>query len=132
MSRRHRFESPALQYLYDRYVGKDSKRQTAFDEAMANAEVARAIYDLRTKAGLTQTQLAGLVRTSTSAISRLEDASYDGHSLAVLRRIAAAVNARVEVRFVPLEKGVASAAGARTRRRDAHTSKAARRKKSAA
>jgi len=132
MSRRHRFESPALQYLYDRYVGKDSKRQTAFDEAMVNAEVARAIYDLRTKAGLTQAQLAELVRTSTSAISRLEDASYDGHSLAVLRRIAAAVNARVEVRFVPLEKGVAVGAGVRTRRRDAHTSKAARRKKSAA
>jgi len=132
MSRRHRFESPALQYLYDRYVGKDSKRQTAFDEAMVNAEVARAIYDLRTKAGLTQAQLAELVRTSTSAISRLEDASYDGHSLAVLRRIAAAVNARVEVRFVPLGRGGAIAVGARTRRRDAHASKAARRKKSAA
>lgn len=132
MSRRHRFESPALQYLYDRYVGKDSKRQAVFDEAMANAEVARAIYDLRTKAGLTQAQLAELVGTSTSAISRLEDASYDGHSLAVLRRIAAAVNTRVEVRFVPLEKRVAVAAGARARARAVHTPKAARRKRSAA
>lgn len=132
MARRHRFESPALQYLYDRYVGKDSKRQAVFDEAMANAEVARAIYDLRTKAGLTQAQLAELVGTSTSAISRLEDASYDGHSLAVLRRIASAVNTRVEVRFVPLEKRVEVAGGGRVRARAVHAPKAARRKKPAA
>jgi hypothetical protein len=34
-------------------------------------------------------------------ICRLEDADYDGHSLAMLRRVAAAVGKRVEVRFVP-------------------------------
>ena len=33
-------------------------------------------------------------------ISRLEDADYEGHSLAMLNRIAAAVERRIEIRFV--------------------------------
>jgi hypothetical protein len=37
---------------------------------------------------------------SASVISRLEDAEYEGHSLAMLRRLAAALNKRVEIRFV--------------------------------
>ena len=102
MPRKHRFESKALQFTYDRFVGTDPERQAAFEEALANAEVARQIYDLRTQAGLTQAKLARLVGTSTSAISRLEDADYEGHSLGMLRRIAAALNRRVEVHFVPV------------------------------
>ena len=35
---------------------------------------------------------------------RLEDADYDGHSLAMLRRIASALEKRVEIRFVPSPK----------------------------
>jgi hypothetical protein len=31
----------------------------------------------------------------------LEDADYEGHSLSMLRRIAAALSQRVEIRFVP-------------------------------
>jgi predicted transcriptional regulator len=50
---------------------------------------------------LSQKELADLVETTQSAISRLEDADYDGHSLTMLRRIAAGLNQRVQVRFVP-------------------------------
>jgi len=39
-----------------------------------------------------------------SVISRLEDADYDGHSLAMLRRIASALEKRVEIRFVASHK----------------------------
>lgn len=56
--------------------------------------------DLRTRARLTQRQLAKRVGTTASVICRLEDADYEGHSLAMLRRIAAALNKRVEIRFV--------------------------------
>jgi transcriptional regulator with XRE-family HTH domain len=70
----------------------------------ANDEVARKIFGLRTKAGLTQTQLGKLVGTTASVICRLEDADYEGHSLAMLRRIAAALNQRVEIRFVPIRR----------------------------
>jgi DNA-binding XRE family transcriptional regulator len=102
MGRKSRFESKALQHVYDRYVGKDPQKTAAFEEELANAEVARKIYDLRTKAGLTQQKLAKLVGTTASVISRLEDADYDGHSLAMLRRIAKALDKRVEIRFVSL------------------------------
>ena len=70
----------------------------------ANLHVARKIYDLRTEAHLTQAALAKLVRTTRSVISRLEDADYDGHSLSMLRRIAAALNRRVDIRFLPAIK----------------------------
>jgi hypothetical protein len=43
------------------------------------------------------------VGTTPSVISRLEDDDYEGHSLAMLCRVAAALNKRVEIRFVPLE-----------------------------
>ena len=62
--------------------------------------MARKIYDLRTQAGISQRALAKLVGTTASAICRLEDADYEGHSLAMLNRIAAALNKRVEIRFV--------------------------------
>ena len=52
-------------------------------------------------AGLTQAELAQLVGTTQSVISRLEDADYEGHSLSMLQRIADALHQRLEVRFVP-------------------------------
>ena len=51
---------------------------------------------------LTQTQLARITGTSASVICRLEDADCADHSLAMLRRIAGALNQRVEIRFVPI------------------------------
>jgi transcriptional regulator with XRE-family HTH domain len=50
--------------------------------------------------GLPQRELAMLIGTSASAICRIEDADYDGHSMAMLRRIAEALGRRVEMRFV--------------------------------
>lgn len=79
----------------------DPKRQQAFEEEMANREVAHQIYELRQKADLSQAELARRIGTTQSVISRLEDADYEGHSLAMLNRIAAAVERRVEIRFVP-------------------------------
>jgi hypothetical protein len=57
MGRRSRFESRALEHAYERYIGKGPEKVAAFEEELANAQVARKIYDLRTKAGLTQKQL---------------------------------------------------------------------------
>jgi transcriptional regulator with XRE-family HTH domain len=67
-------------------------------------EIGTEIYQLREKAGLSQAQLAKRVGTTQSVISRLEDADYEGHSLAMLTRIAAAVEKRVEIRFVPIKR----------------------------
>lgn len=90
----------AIEILHRRYYEGRPNRIAALAEAEANDSVARKIYALRKAAGLTQQQLAQLVETTTSVICRLEDADYQGHSLAMLRRIANALGKRVELRFV--------------------------------
>ena len=86
--------------ILDRMIGEDSDLRQLANEAVVNAEVAQLIHDVRSKAKLTQKQLAALVGTTQSVIARLENADYEGHSLSMLQRIAAAVNKRLEVRFV--------------------------------
>jgi len=86
--------------ILNRMIGEDSHLRQLANEAVVNAEVAQLIHDVRSKAKLTQKQLAELVGTTQSVIARLEDADYEGHSLSMLQRIAAAVNKRLEVRFV--------------------------------
>ena len=85
------------------YQGKPA-RLKSLEEAHANEEIARKIQELRTAACLTQVQLAKLIGTAASVICRLEDADYEGHSLAMLRRIAGALNQRVEIRFVSIRR----------------------------
>ena len=98
------FHSTAGQFLYNRYIAGDRKREEAYEEEVINAELARKIYQLRTRAGLTQQELAERVGPSKSAICRLEDADYEGHSLSMLRRIATALDKRVEIRFMPAKR----------------------------
>jgi ribosome-binding protein aMBF1 (putative translation factor) len=86
--------------IIDKMIGRRNKVRELVDEALLNAKVAQMIYDARTASGLTQKQLAGLVGTQQSAIARLEDADYDGHSLSMLERIASALNQRLDVRFI--------------------------------
>ncbi|MCI0563887.1 MAG: helix-turn-helix domain-containing protein [Nitrososphaera sp.] len=100
MERKKKFKSETIQFLYERYIRDNPERLASLEEERANADIARKIYELRIQAGLTQRQLAKLVGTSASAICRLEDADYEGHSLAMLRRIAKVLNKRVEIRFV--------------------------------
>ena len=94
----------AVQILHRRFYKGKPGRLKKLDELRANEEIARKIHDLRTAAGLTQTQLAKLIGTTASVICRLEDADYEGHSLAMLRRIGGALNQRVEIRFVPVRR----------------------------
>src|SRR5437667_863773 len=84
-----------------RYYRDKPDRIAQLEEARAEDELARKIYELREQAGLTQARLAKLIGTSESVISRLGDSDYKGHSLTMLKRIAAAVDKRVEIRFVP-------------------------------
>ncbi|MGQ0542398.1 MAG: helix-turn-helix domain-containing protein [Blastocatellia bacterium] len=59
----------------------------------------KGLARLRQKAGLSQKELARRLNTSQQRISRLESPGYEGHSLANLRRVAHALNARVRVTF---------------------------------
>src|SRR6202790_2364006 len=96
--------SDAVEILHRRYVRNDSEKLAELDRIRADNAVARKIYDLRMKAGLSQRELARMVGTSASAICRLEDADYEGHSLAMLNRIAEALDRRVEIRFVAAKR----------------------------
>lgn len=98
------FRSKSLRRAYTDYVAADPKQRAAFEEDLANAEVAQKIYDLRANAGLSQRALAKLVGTTASVICQLEDADYTGHSLSMLQRIAAALGRRVEIRFLPARR----------------------------
>jgi len=94
--------------ILDRQVGDDTVLRRLADEAVINAEVAQQIFDVRTDARLTQKQLAELVGTTQSAIARLEDADYEGHSLSMLQRIASALDKRLEIRFVSAKRKIAA------------------------
>jgi len=87
--------------IMDLEFSDDPNYQRIRAQERIKSQAAQAIYDARMAAGLTQSQLARLAGTTQSVISRLEDGDYDRHSLATLERIAAALDRRVEVHFVP-------------------------------
>src|SRR6266446_8838132 len=92
-----------LDQLIEEFVGGDPKRQAMLDEETVKFESAQLVYELRTRAGLTQRQLARKVGTTASVICRMEQADYDS-SLAMLRRITGALNRRLELRAVPINR----------------------------
>jgi ribosome-binding protein aMBF1 (putative translation factor) len=87
--------------ILDRVIGDDSELRHLVEEEKLNVRIAEMIHAARTEAKLTQADLAGLVGTTQSVISRLEDADYEGHSLSMLQRIAGALHQKLDVRFVP-------------------------------
>lgn len=102
MPKKRKPTSDAVEIMDRRYYEGRPDRIAELEEARANDEVARKIYQLRTKAKLSQRQLAKLVGTTASVICLLEDGDYQGHSLSMLRRIAAALHRRIEIRFVAI------------------------------
>src|SRR5579864_2747926 len=102
MRKKRKPTTDAVEIMHRRYFEGKPEMLAALEEARANDVVARKIYELRTEAKLSQRQLAKLVGTTASVICMLEDADYEGHSLSMLRRIAAALDRRVKIRFVSL------------------------------
>jgi transcriptional regulator with XRE-family HTH domain len=89
---------------FDRYLKqqmKDPAFATRFEQAGEAWDVSVQLAALRQQAGLSQKELARRLKTSQQHISRLESPGYEGHSLANLRRVAGALNARVRVTFEP-------------------------------
>jgi DNA-binding XRE family transcriptional regulator len=85
---------------FDKYLEeqlRDPVFAVRFEQAGEAWDVALQIVALRSKAGLTQKDLARLLNISQQQISRLESPGYEGHSLSTLRRVAKALRARVHV-----------------------------------
>ena len=87
---------------FDRYLQeqmKDPAFAARFRRAGEAWDVALQIAALRRQVGLSQKDLAKLLKTSQQQISRLESPGYEGHSLSMLRRVAEALHARVRIVF---------------------------------
>lgn len=95
------FRSDGLKWLYDKYIKNDPESVELLKEYEVRAEIAKQIYDLRNAAGLTAADLADLMKVEESVIEALEQADYAGDALAMLVRVASALNKKVEVHFVP-------------------------------
>lgn len=92
---------------FDKYLEeqlKDPEFAARFERAGEAWDVALQIAALRTQAGLSQKDLAKLLKVSQQQISRLESPGYEGHSLSTLRRVAKVLHARVRVTFEPEKK----------------------------
>jgi len=101
MAKKKRVTHNAVAILRKRYIKGDKRRLESLMREREKLNIAGQIYQLRIKAGLTQNQLARMIGTTQSVISRLEEADYDGHSLNILERIARALHCKIEVRLVP-------------------------------
>ena len=91
----------AVKILHSRYIKGKPKRLESLKKEHEALDIAGQIYNIRKQADLSQKQLANLVGTTQSVISRLEDADYSGHSLQMLNRIASVLHYKVEVRLIP-------------------------------
>ena len=87
----------AVEILHHRYIKDQPERKATIQEERISAQVAQLIYDLRKDAGLSQKQLADLIGTTQSVVSRLEDSDYEGHSLSMLAKIAKVLNKQVKI-----------------------------------
>lgn len=92
-----------LDRTLEKILKEDPSFKAGLDKAGEAIDIAYQMYDLRKKAGLTQTQLAKLVHTKQANISRIESADYTSYTQKTLEKIAKALKARVEVRVVPLD-----------------------------
>ena len=89
---------------FDRFLEeqlRDPDFADRFERAGEAWDVALQIAALREKAGLSQKDLARKLHTSQQNISRLESPAYEGHSLAMLRRVAEVLDATVRVTIAP-------------------------------
>lgn len=95
--------TPAKLNLRERLKRQNPEFDALYAAEKARFELGDQLRALREAANLSQAELARRVGTTPSVISRLESANYGGHSMPMLRRVAAALGQRVEVRFVSEE-----------------------------
>ena len=93
-------------------------RRRGVEAARLRLELAQTIYDLREKAGMSQTALAQSVGTRQPNISRLENGEMSGlPSLDLLGRVAAALDGRLEIRIVRKRRGPRKKRASQTNKR---------------
>lgn len=88
--------------VHERVVRGKMRRSPAYRRAflrnVKQINMAILVWEMREAAGLSQKELAERAGTTQSAIARLEDAEYTGHSLKMLEKIAAACKVSLKIR----------------------------------
>ena len=85
--------------LHKKWLADDDYAK-AYDELETEFELARQMIEARTRAGLTQDELAARMRTSRTVIARLESGRVLP-STRTLERLAAATGTRLKISFEP-------------------------------
>jgi DNA-binding XRE family transcriptional regulator len=91
--------SSASKIIHKRFYAGQPQRLGEYESTKRQMALGMKIQRLREQAGMTQQQLADRIGTHKSAISRIEDADYDGHSITTLAKIAKALDMRLIVDF---------------------------------
>lgn len=79
---------------------KNPKYKTEYETLGKEFQLARALIEARTRAGLSQTQLARRMKTSQSYVARIEGGQVRP-STAALERLAKATGSRLTITFEP-------------------------------
>ena len=79
---------------------KDPEFRSEYEKLQPEFAVAKAIIEARIKRKISQEELAKRMGTGQAVISRLEGANASP-SLSLIKRLAAALNLKVELRFTP-------------------------------
>jgi ribosome-binding protein aMBF1 (putative translation factor) len=85
--------------LHKKWV-KDKAYKAAYEALAGEFDLARAMIDARTRAGLSQAQLASRMKTSQSFVARIESGKVRP-STRTLERIALATGSRLRITFEP-------------------------------
>jgi len=76
--------------LVEQRARKSANYRKVFSQTLQQIDLTLLVREMREDVGFTLTELARKIRTTQSAIARLEGAEYAGHSLTMLERIAMA------------------------------------------
>jgi ribosome-binding protein aMBF1 (putative translation factor) len=72
-----------------------------YDELKAEFQIAEEILKARSKAKVSQAELARRIGTKSTAISRIESPNYGRASITMLKKIAKALGCELQIRLVP-------------------------------
>ncbi len=97
-----------------------ARRRKGFTEAYEDLDseysLIREMLSARSRAGLTQEDVAESMGTTKSAVSRLEAVGKHSPSVTTLKKYARAVGCQVEIRLIPASRATRASSG-RTRAR---------------
>jgi DNA-binding XRE family transcriptional regulator len=99
-----RGEYAPVPHVHDEFLDRVRRRKGFTEAYAANKDEYRLVRELlaaRSRAGLTQEQVAESMGTTKSAISRLEGGAKHSPSVDTLRRYASAVGCEIEIKLVP-------------------------------